>query len=161
MIKTLLKPGIGLAGCLIASSCGLEVAAKSDVRSALKACTLESNTVRAIMCTALLHEAELIKGPVVVIETGADIFEQELRKRNIDLESFPNNLLSIKYARANIFALNNLSTGKFNTIDGVSHTVVCTGNVCQIDSAIEGAADRLDVSFTGGKLYSMSGILPF
>ncbi len=152
---------LSITGVFVISSCGLDVPTGVDTRYALRLCTEEVNKIRVVMCTALFREAQKLAGPIVVIETGIDIFQRELDRKNIDPANFLNNSSSTDYARANIFAVNDLSTGQFATLDGKNHAVTCNGKKCRIDDAIEGVADRLDIFYTGGKLYSMNGILPF
>jgi hypothetical protein len=154
---------MGLVASLIMVSCGLEIPSRTDVRTSLKACSERQFVPDAVMCTALLREAQTVSGSITVLTTDGRLLQQELTRREITLENFLQSPLSTQYARAHIFKLPDLSTGQLTSLDGVLHKVVCrqSSGVCRVDDLIEGGADRIDVVFTGGKLYAMNGLLPF
>jgi hypothetical protein len=143
------------------SSCGVEKSLNQDVRATVNALAASKNSSEYAAYAVFKREISKFSGDVVILMGYP--FDKELERLNLTNEQFIVSPLGESFAKSHIFKASQLTTGKTMTLDGKLHDVKCesSSGICTVDDRISGGADRIDVFYTGGKIYAMNGFLTY
>lgn len=143
------------------SSCGFGKPLKQDVRATVNALADYKASSQYPAYTVLKREISSFSGDVVIVMGYP--FKKELDRLNLTGEQFINSPIGESFAKAHIFKASKLSTGQIAILDGKFHDIKCesSSGVCTVDDRVSGGSDRIDIFYTGGKIYAMNGFLPY
>lgn len=156
---------------LLVSCIGIDFITRTDTRRKLSECANQGSNDTAISrvaranCTALLREAQNIRGDVSVLFASPEMLLAEIQRRGISTEEFLNSDISRQYARAHIFPQSRLITGVNTSLNGRQVNVVCDpqlrNSVCEVEGARAETDPPPTTVYTGGKFYIFRGLLEF